>query len=596
MSHFASRRLAGIALAAILAAGPAALAQPTGPGYQPPAVPAAPATGGAVDPNQVVDVDFSTGIFLEPLPFDVPFTLRGSNPAPGVVTITGRISQFPKFVNCGNPGEPPRRVQLLGPASLVTQGGQLKFLLPVDELEVNRYYCFELTQKSRLSPDDLNVFHAKAAAAVDAALQRVKQDTPQAQTIQALEELRAKLRAAVNDLLGPNQNLNPPPDSILAPGPAATLKLRNSEQFTRILQSQIQRRDALNLLRTRQPAAVEALARLVQSDEYHRLVSSVLSGRSSSVSLDEFLKAKPGALSLAGLTRDDLEFVAFGMDRGSPVVLDQVYAGADAQAMATRLAATVGALVELENPDPRDPGLVDALNQNQVLRAAAGLDDDAGRAALGKLPDLVIAARRALQADLFAVQQLAAVLAERETLIQSLTSQLDPLLQEVQRVQATTVSGFQVRGTLYIGADIGIGTASRINEVFGYVGANIYMRPVNKAAHLRWSTFFSREHFWRELGKRFAFMIGLPYNDINKPGERSGLVASRPLIVGAGLRINDLLRLSGGALIFKKNDPNPLINRQRIGSTPFVSLSVDWDLKSSFLKIFNAATGNPASP
>jgi hypothetical protein len=580
MSHLARAFLLGAALSA----APVAAQAP-----QPPALPAGAPAGGtsvAIDPNQVVDVDFASGIFFEPLPFDVPFFLRGNAPA-GVQTVAARVLQFPDFVNCAGHQADLDQAPSLGPASVATVSGQLKLLLPVRELEVNKYYCFEFTLLSKLSPEDLTTFQAKAAAAVDAALRPLRQDSPEAQKTRALEDLRAALRTTVKELLGPNQILNPPADSLLGPGPAATVSLRNREEFTQILALQIQRQDALTELRKRQLGAVDALARLIADDAYHKVVSAVAGQRSSHISLDEFLKAKPGASSLANLSRDDLEFVAFGMDRGSPVNLDQVFTSADALALATRLHATADGLDDLRD-------LVDALIQNQVLRSAAGLDDDDGRTALAALLDRVTAARRALQSDLLAMQNLVKVLAGREVLIQNLTGRLDPLLQNVLRVQATTVSGFQVRASWYISADIGVATASRINEVFGYLGANVYLRPVNKAAHLRWSAF--RGHFWRELGKRFAFVIGLPYNDLNKTGERSGLISSRPLIVGAGFRINDLLRLSGGALIFKQNDPNPLIDRQRIGSTPFFSLSVDWDVRSNFTRLFNAATGGPVSP
>jgi hypothetical protein len=571
-----------------LGAAPAAAQPPGAPpaGTPPPAVPAAPTAGGAsgaIDPNQVVDVDFGSGNFLAPLPFDVPFFLRGNAPA-GAQTITARMLPFSDFVNCAAHQAELERAPSLGPASLATMNGQLKFLLPVRELEVNKYYCFEFTQLSNISPDDLQKFRDRAFAAVDAELRKTI-EVPQ--QIKAFEDLRARLKATVSEVLGPNQVLNVPPDSFFGPGDVTQVKLRYREAFGDILQDQLQRRNALNKVQGVQAEAQRGLGQLTGSSAYRRVVSGLQQGRLGHVALDELLKTRPGALSLAQLLPGDLEFVAFGMDPSSPVNPDDIFTAAEARALVARLKATTDGLADLE-------AVVRALNQDPVLRAAAGLDDAAAKAALAALPDLLVAAKRALRPDLAFLQDFAARLADREVHIQAMTNQLDAQLRDILRVQATTVSGFQLRASWYIGADVGIATASRINEVFGYLGANIYLRPVNKAAHLRWSSF--RGHFWPEFGKRFAFVIGLPYNDLNKAGERSGLISNRPLIVGAGFRINDLLRLGGGALIFKKNDPNPLINHQRIGSTPYFSLSVDWDVRSNFTRLFNAATGGPVSP
>jgi hypothetical protein len=574
----------------VLATAPAA-AQTGTPVVTPPAptAPAAP-TGsptGAVDPNQEVTLDLDSGRFLAPLPFDVPFTVRGKVTA-GVRAITARMLRFADTVNCLQQRAQLDAAPSLGPASLVSEGGQPEFLLPVPALQVNRYYCFEFTRRSQLPDPAAAQFRQRAAETMDAALRPLAPGD--VANLAAYEELRAALVSAVKALLGPNQVLEAPAGSFFGPGKAAEVSLAYRVEFDTILARQDQRRPAVAEFRQRQADSLSRLVALRGSDAYRRFAGALQTERQTSLSLDEFLKARPGALALASLGPDDLQALVLGVEPGGRLPnLDRLFAAAEVQAMAQRLAAAAAGLDDLR-------AVVDALNQNQVLRAAAGLDDAAGKTALKDLPDPIAGARLALRRELFTVQSFAAVLADREKLILDLAGRLEAQLEDVLPIAGTTVGGFELRASWYISADIGVATATQINEVFAYVGANVYLRPVNKRAHLRWASF--RQGFWDEFRKRFAFTIGLPYNgsSLDKAGERSGVLGDRPLIVGAGFRINDLIRVAGGALVFKVNDPNPLITKQHLGTTPYFGLSVDWDARSSFVNVFKAASGSPTSP
>jgi hypothetical protein len=583
------RRGAFALLIAVAAAVP--LAAQSGTPVTPPAAatPAAPtaSTTGAVDPNQVVDLDLDGGRFLEPLPFDVPFAVRGSLPA-GVAAVTARMLKFSDAVNCEQQRGALDAAPSLGPASLVSAAGKPEFLLPVPALQVNRYYCFEFTRRSALPDAKIADFRQGAFQAVDAALRPLVPDNVNNAT--AYEALRATIVAAVKALLGSNEVLDAPKSSFFGSGTADEVLLKYKVEFNTILARQEQRRQALAEFRQRQADALKPLTALQASDAYRRVAAAFQHGRQSSLSLDEFLKGKPGALALAGLEPSDLQNLVLGLAPGSPLPnLDRIFTAAEAQAMAQQLATTAAGLDDLGK-------VVDNLNQNQVLRAAAGLDDTAGKKDLAALPDPIVAAQRAVRLDLFSLNGFAAVLAGRERLITGLVDQLNAQLQETVGVAGTTVGGFELRASWYISADVGVATASQINQVFAYVGANVYLGPVNKRAHLRWSSF--RQDIWSEFRRRFAFTIGLPYNGSNlaKAGERSGVVGANPLLVGAGFRINDLLRVAGGALIFKFNDTNPLVDRQHLGATPYFGLSVDWDARSSFVNIFKAASGSPTAP
>jgi hypothetical protein len=39
--------------------------------------------------------------------------------------------------------------------------------------------------------------------------------------------------------------------------------------------------------------------------------------------------------------------------------------------------------------------------------------------------------------------------------------------------------------------------------------------------------------------------------------------------------------LSGGALVLKEKDPNPLISKQSVATVPYVSFSLDFDVASA---------------
>jgi hypothetical protein len=147
---------------------------------------------------------------------------------------------------------------------------------------------------------------------------------------------------------------------------------------------------------------------------------------------------------------------------------------------------------------------------------------------------------------------------------------------------ATTQGSFATRKTWYVSADLGLAIAPTINEVFPYVGSNIYFRPVNTEAPPG------------SIGTRLSLLIGFSWtNNIIEPGERAALYGeSASLFLGAGLRLTDFLKVSGGLLLFKGLDPNPTVNRDEIEFTPFISLSGDFDIA----KILGGIFKNDAQP
>ena len=140
-----------------------------------------------------------------------------------------------------------------------------------------------------------------------------------------------------------------------------------------------------------------------------------------------------------------------------------------------------------------------------------------------------------------------------------------------QNVMRQTSMGASTADNDYVSGDIGLLYAARIGEPAVYIGANFYLRPVNKGVPLRQKGGSLR---------RFAFTVGLTLNSIeDRRGIRSDLYFNQTLVLGAGYRISQYWRVGGGGLVFRERDPDsyPLTRKKRTALTPYVSLSFDAD-------------------
>jgi hypothetical protein len=68
----------------------------------------------------------------------------------------------------------------------------------------------------------------------------------------------------------------------------------------------------------------------------------------------------------------------------------------------------------------------------------------------------------------------------------------------------------------------------------------------------------------------------------------TGVLGNRPLLLGAGLRLNDLVRVTGGTVLFRVKSPNPLITDQDLDYAWYMALSIDWDLRGMFAQLGSA--------
>lgn len=122
----------------------------------------------------------------------------------------------------------------------------------------------------------------------------------------------------------------------------------------------------------------------------------------------------------------------------------------------------------------------------------------------------------------------------------------------------------------YVSVDVGLLYAPTIGETAATIGANFYLRPVDKGVSVG------------RMGglRRFAFTVGLTLNSIeDRRRIRSDLYFKQALILGAGYRISQYWRLGAGGLVFRERDPDsyPLTRRKRTALTPYVALTADVD-------------------
>jgi len=135
----------------------------------------------------------------------------------------------------------------------------------------------------------------------------------------------------------------------------------------------------------------------------------------------------------------------------------------------------------------------------------------------------------------------------------------------------------------YVSLDAGIAYPWRLESMVFYAGTNIYFRPINKAAPLRYKGTFLH---------RFALTVGLTSTVTDESRRASDLRTtddddtSNSLLLGAGVRVTPSLRVGAGVLVFKESDPNPLIDQSSVAVTPYVSFTADVDVATLFRSLF----------
>jgi hypothetical protein len=152
--------------------------------------------------------------------------------------------------------------------------------------------------------------------------------------------------------------------------------------------------------------------------------------------------------------------------------------------------------------------------------------------------------------------------------------QLRAFVNSSGRTAVATQATFVERFPFWVTADVGVA----VGHFFGegdtskagpslYFGLNFYLTELDKA-----------EPCCHSFSQRFAFIAGLTLTDPSGVENVDGVIGDRMLMTGAGLRLTDYLRLSGGALYYRQDNPNPLVDDDKVKAAPYLSLSMDVDV------------------
>ena len=134
---------------------------------------------------------------------------------------------------------------------------------------------------------------------------------------------------------------------------------------------------------------------------------------------------------------------------------------------------------------------------------------------------------------------------------------------------------FETRAKFRITPDfgyVGYGFQEGFNGFTPYLGFQIEFRYFDKNIPFK---LIPNKTIWHRL----SFNTGITLASLKKDGQREDFFKDKSLLMGFGFRLSNALRLTGGTIIFNREDPNPLIDNKQLGVTPFVGLSIDLSLK-----------------
>ncbi len=574
--------------AAVLAAGDRAAAQCTPP-------------SGETGFNDVIFSSTSTS-FNQVLPFDVPLrvcadvpdgTLRASVKYAAARRRSGPLDVDAETCTIRTPG-----VQWSQEYERVPTGNTVRWV--IGRLEAERYYVFCFQFEKKATDADIATFRTAARTALDQALAPVRSATLTAEQTQALcLDLRQRLLDVTRV------------DQILTPGTIFDCDATQVAVFaTKVsrgpLEAQLNAQRILAGVPNDDPlftvpslgqrqSELQAMLSALQADP---VLAKLLDAVGRQAALEPTVAAKvqslcPNCSALVGPAATPAERLALGEDAASmPGAAITVSSdGAQTATMAQgylALAKNLGDLAALVSW---------AIGPDAPAAVAAELTD-ADRAALATLVreggPLQQASRRA-SGLASTTQLLSSHLASRSKGIDALADELSISARSLLLGDASTLGNFTTAQKNYISLDAGLTWAVELEEVVPYAGTNIYFRPVNRNAPLR-----SLGNFRQTFSRRFALTLGLTASSIADQGGASGtqqdLFGNQSLLLGAGIRVTDAMRLGAGAIVFKQDDPNPLVDESRLNTSYYLSLSFDIDVVRMFSKPLQTALGVTDSP
>lgn len=550
------------------------------------------------------DVIFTpgAGTFSTVLPFDVPLRIcaevpDGTSRATVKYAATDRklgpIDVDPNTCEIRTPGIQWGPEFARAPSSTANGPNTVRWV--VGRLEAERYYVFCFGFEKKATDEEVAAFRQSAVKVLDDQMSALTTATLTAEETQGIcQGLRAQLLATTgaNKVLTPGTIFDCDPNEVAAFAAEVTrgpLQAQRRAQLIIAGQPNENPSFAVPSLGERQNDLGAILAAL-QSDASVRKLTETLAQQSA---LDPTVAAQAqsfcaGCPALLGPGQTPAARLAVGEDSvAAPFPPLTVQSPAtQASTMSQSYARTAKTLNDLANS-------IDwALGSDAPAGVSAALND-ADRQALTALAraggPLASAAGKA-NTLASVTQSLAAHLGSRAQGIQALADELSVAAASLQLADASTLGNFTTNQKNYISLDAGLTWTPELEELVPYMGTNIYFRPVNRDAPLR-----TLGSFRQTLGRRFSLTLGLTLSSISDNssagGTQNDLFGNQSLMLGAGLRVTDSMRLGAGAIIFKEDDPSPLVDEEKLNTSYYLSFSFDVDVVNLFSKPLASAFG-----
>jgi hypothetical protein len=509
-----------------------------------------------------VEFDLKSGTFKQLLPFDTPFLLQTTAFA-GTVAVEIQYQD-----EDGKRGRAWQPVPPLQWKRRSVDDVDATFVVRVPALDADRYYRFQFTIKKKLTDPQAKEFQVRAAEIIDRQLRLVVDGDLSTSDVELLrKDLIAKLKdVGAAESLFPGAGLFDP-----AAPPEAIATFTTFLQST--LQPQLDRAEALELSDSFATRLNRQLDILATDPQVAGLVANLKHLSESDAKIGALLQKHAVPLRVL----ESAPSARFAMARcvdSSIVPLTSTWplAGtwdpAVAHSCSMRYGRTGDELKSIRDFAADSTVQVTLTPPDRAHLAQLSGDSGSLQVAL----DLVFSLGG--QAD-----QIERDLIDRQHALDVASSYTTALAREVFFGDASTTAGSdETRRSWYVSADAGFIYAWQIGTIVPYLGTNIYFRPVNKDVPLSQKS---------SLGRRFAVTVGMTLKSVKDARTtRKDLFSDQALLLGAGIRITQSIRLGAGALVFLRVDPNPLKNHDTVGATPYFAFSFDINVAKMIGKIF----------
>lgn len=158
---------------------------------------------------------------------------------------------------------------------------------------------------------------------------------------------------------------------------------------------------------------------------------------------------------------------------------------------------------------------------------------------------------------------------------------------QVKSGGAATVS---TKGKFSVRPDLGLAFASNLlvaNEtsdpfhtIVPFLGIRFNFRPLDPDhtfQNIPYKTFWHRS----------SINISYSLTTLSDNETRFDLNKNRNFLIGYGFRLNNAVNLSTGAILFRRENPNPFISNKPMTAMPYVGVSIDFDIFDNIKDLFN---------